>query len=94
MVRGAEGRMGCEPHGYRAGVPRGLKVHADGSLGHVKKGANPDSLRHTSVSFDQDTLRSIARHADRSGVHFSAAVRELIEWGLEAAEAEATGGAR
>jgi hypothetical protein len=69
--------------GYTKGIRKGIQRSPEGRLGHVRKGQNPDALRHTSVSFDEDTLKEIDDRAAGEGKSFAAMVRELVEVGLE-----------
>lgn len=40
-------------------------------------------IRRIVVSFDPETFEQIRRRAASAGQSFAAAVRELVEWGLE-----------
>lgn len=48
----------------------------------VRKGTN----KRVVVSFDDETFDAIAARAVASETSFAAAVRELVEWGLQDAE--------
>lgn len=49
----------------------------------VQRGA--DTMKRIVVSFDTDTFDELHRRARRDGTSFAEQVRQLVEWGLEAA---------
>jgi len=50
----------------------------------IARGHKVRHLRQTEVRFDEDTFAEIRKFAHGREINFSAAVRLLVEWGLEA----------
>jgi hypothetical protein len=55
--------------------------------GHVEHRQHPDAMRKIGCAFDAETFHQVRDLAAKEGTSFAEQVRQLVEWGLEAANA-------